>query len=76
MLENDNSKKDIKLSLDEINNYYENNKDDFLSNEEAEFSYLRLNKKTMINSIEIDEKEIKETYKKLKLRNVFRRYFL
>ena len=45
LLENNHSKNNIQLSLDDINNYYEKNKDDFMSNEEAEFIYLRLNKK-------------------------------
>ena len=33
-----------------------------MSNEEAEFIYLRLNKKSIINSIDIEEIEIKENY--------------
>ena len=62
LLENNHSKNNIQLSLDDINNYYEKNKDDFISNEEAEFIYLRLNKKSIINSIDIEEIEIKENY--------------
>ena len=62
LLENNHSKNNIQLSLDDINNYYEKNKDDFMSNEEAEFIYLRLNKKSIINSIDIEEIEIKENY--------------
>ena len=54
---------DIKISLDEINEYYQNNKNDFMSNPEAEFSYIRLNKKNIISSIQVAEEEIKTRYK-------------
>ncbi len=53
---------DIKVSLDEINNYYENNKESFKSEEKATFSYLRLNKKSMIDSITINDEELKRKY--------------
>ena len=58
----DDVKKNIKKSLDEINNYYEENKNSFMSSEEAEFVYLRLNKKSIISSIEFSEDELKNIY--------------
>ena len=54
---------DVKISLDEINEYYQNNKNDFMSNPEAEFSYIRLNKNNIISSIQVAEEEIKARYK-------------
>ena len=54
---------DVQISLDEINEYYQNNKNDFMSNPEAEFSYIRLNKKNIISSIQVTEEEIKTRYK-------------
>ncbi len=51
------------ISLDDINNYYENNKNDFISNPKAEFAYLRLNKKSIISSIKVPEDEIVKKYK-------------
>ena len=54
---------DVQISLDEINEYYQNNKNDFMSNPEAEFSYIRLNKKNIISSIQVAEEEIKTRYK-------------
>ena len=54
---------DVQISLDEINKYYQNNKNDFMSNPEAEFSYIRLNKKNIISSIQVTEEEIKTRYK-------------
>ena len=53
---------DVQISLDDINEYYENNKEDFLSNPEAEFSYIRLNKNNIISSIQVAEEEIKARY--------------
>ncbi len=54
---------DVQISLDDINEYYQNNKDDFTSNPEAEFSYIRLNKNNIISSIQVAEEEIKARYK-------------
>ena len=54
---------DVQISLDDINEYYQNNKDDFTSSPEAEFSYIRLNKKNIISSIEVAEEEIKARYR-------------
>ena len=53
---------DVQISLDEINEYYQNNKNDFMSNPEAEFIYIRLNKKNIISSIQVAEEEIKTIY--------------
>ena len=53
---------DVQISLDEINEYYQNNKNDFMSNPEAEFSYIRLNKKNVISSIQVAEEEIETRY--------------
>ncbi len=50
------------ISLDDINNYYENNKNDFISNPKAEFAYLRLNKKYITSSIKVPEDEIIKKY--------------
>ena len=54
---------DVQISLDEINEYYQNNKDDFTSKPEAEFNYIRLNKNDIISSIQVAEDEIKSRYK-------------
>ena len=54
---------DVQISLDEINEYYQNNKNDFMSNPEAEFIYIRLNKKNIISSIQVAEEEIKTRYR-------------
>ena len=54
---------DVQISLDEINEYYQNNKNDFMTNPEAEFGYIRLNKKNIILSIQVAEEEIKARYK-------------
>ena len=54
---------DVRISLDDINEYYQKNKDDFMSDPEAEFSYIRLDKKNIISSIEVTEAEIKVRYK-------------
>ena len=54
---------DVQISLDEINEYYQNNKNDFMTNPEAEFGYIRLNKKNIILSIQVAEEEIKTRYK-------------
>ena len=53
---------DVQISLDEINEYYQNNKNDFMSSPEAVFSYIRLSKKNIISSIQVAEEEIKTRY--------------
>ena len=51
-----------KISLDDINNYFETNKSSFLSNQEAIFSYVRLDKNSIIKSIKISEAELERKY--------------
>jgi len=53
---------DVQISLDAINEYYQNNKNDFMSYPEAKFSYIRLNKKNIISSIQVAEEEVKIRY--------------
>ncbi len=62
LLEVDNIKKDINITLNEINQYYEQNKNSFLTNEEAEFEFIRLNKVDFINSIQPSKDELEEIY--------------
>ena len=62
VLREDDIKKNISVTLDEINNYYENNKESFMSNVSAEFQYLRLTKKDFISSIQISNDELVSTY--------------
>ena len=63
ILDRESIKTDTQISLDDINTYYENNKNDFTSNPEAVFGYLRLNKKSIISSIEVTENEAMTKYK-------------
>ncbi len=63
ILSKSNINTDTQISLEDINEYYQNNKGDFKSNPEAEFSYIRLDKKNIISSIEVSEEEIKTRYK-------------
>ncbi len=54
-----NDIKDVtNITLDEINDYYIKNKEAFLSSSSAEFSYIRLNKESIISSIEISDSEL------------------
>ena len=53
---------DVKISLDDVNAYYENNKESFYSNEEAEFEYIRLNKTNFIKSMKITDEELIQEY--------------
>ena len=62
ILNSENVATDTQISLDDINNYYESNKADFLSNPEAIFGYLRLNKKSIISSIKVTEDEMMNKY--------------
>jgi len=62
ILKQDDIKTSISISLDEINNYYESNKESFLSNDYAEFQYIRLTKKDFILSINVSEDELLNTY--------------
>ena len=60
-----NDIKDVtNITLDEINDYYIRNKEAFMSSSSAEFSYLRLNKESIISSIEISDSELLEDYQK------------
>ena len=52
------------ITLDEINDYYVNNTEAFMSSSSAKFSYLRLSKESIISSIEISNSELLEDYQK------------
>tara|TARA_B100001093_G_scaffold278507_1_gene266211 strand:+ start:208 stop:2052 length:1845 start_codon:yes stop_codon:yes gene_type:complete len=62
LIKKDEFQDDINISLDDINAYYENNKESFYSNEEAEFEYLRLNKTSFIKSMKITDEELIQEY--------------
>ena len=62
LLYKDDFKDKVKLSLNDINSYYENNKDSFLSDYKAEFGYIRLNKTDFINSIKLTKDELMREY--------------
>ena len=62
LLKKDEFQGDVNISLDDINAYYENNKESFYSNEEAEFEYIRLNKTNFIKSMRITEEELTQEY--------------
>jgi peptidyl-prolyl cis-trans isomerase D len=54
----------INITLNQINDYYEKNRESFLSDDEAEFEYIRLNKSDFIKSAKIEENELINTYEK------------
>lgn len=54
----------IVINLNDINNYYQKNKESFLSDAEAEFEYIRLNKADFIKSTKIEENELLALYNK------------
>ena len=62
ILKKDQFQDDVNISLDDINAYYENNKESFYSNEEAEFEYIRLNKTNFIKSMKITDEELMQEY--------------
>ena len=62
VLKKDQFQDDVNISLDDINAYYENNKESFYSNEEAEFEYIRLNKTNFIKSMKITDEELMQEY--------------
>lgn len=62
LLRKDELKDNVNISLDDINAYYENNKESFYSNEEAEFEYIRLNKTNFIKSMKITDEELVQEY--------------
>ena len=64
VLKENDIKKNITINLDEINNYYENNKESFMSNESAIFEYIRLTKKEFIASTNISTDELMNEYQK------------
>ena len=62
LLKRDDFQNNVNISLDDINTYYENNKESFYSNKEAEFEYIRLNKTNFIKSIKITDEELIKEY--------------
>ena len=54
----------INITVNEINDYYQKNKESFLSDDEAEFEYIRLNKSDFIKSLKIKEDELTNVYEK------------
>jgi hypothetical protein len=55
---------DINITLNEINDYYQKNRESFLSDDEAEFEYIRLSKSDFIKSTKIEENELVNVYEK------------
>ena len=62
LVKKDEVKNDINISLDDINTYYEKNKESFYSNDEAEFQYIRLNKRSFIQTMKLTEEELLQEY--------------
>ena len=54
----------INITLNQINDYYQRNRGSFLSDDEAEFEYIRLNKSDFIKLAKIEENELINTYEK------------
>jgi len=54
----------INITLNQINDYYEKNRESFLSDDEAEFEYIRLNKSDFIKFTKIEENELVRVYEK------------
>jgi len=54
----------INITLNQINDYYEKNRESFLSDDEAEFEYIRLNKSDFIKFTKIEESELVHVYEK------------
>jgi len=54
----------INITLNQINDYYEKNRESFLSDDEAEFEYIRLNKSDFIKFTKIEESELVRVYEK------------
>jgi len=54
----------INITLNQINDYYQKNRESFLSDDEAEFEYIRLNKSDFIKLTKIEENELINTYEK------------
>ena len=64
LIKADEYKDEINVTLDQINSYYESNKESFFSNNEAEFEYIRLNKDDFISSIKVTNDELLNEYNK------------
>jgi peptidyl-prolyl cis-trans isomerase D len=62
LLDKDDVKDEVKISLNDINSYYENNKDSFFSDDKAEFEYIRVNKTDFIKSIKLTKDELMREY--------------
>ena len=62
LLDKDDVKDEVKISLNDINAYYENNKDSFFSDDKAEFEYIRVNKTDFIKSIKLTKDELMREY--------------
>ena len=62
LVKKDEIQDDVNISLADINTYYENNKESFYSNEEAEFEYIRLDKANFIKSMKITDEELIQEY--------------
>ena len=62
LVKKDEVKNDTNISLEDINTYYEKNKESFYSNDEAEFQYIRLNKRSFIQSMKLTEEELLQEY--------------
>jgi len=54
----------VNITLNQINDYYQKNRESFLSDDEAEFEYIRLNKSDFIKLAKIEENELINTYEK------------
>ena len=54
----------INITLNQINDYYQKNTESFLSDDEAEFEYIRLNKSDFIKLTKIEENELINIYEK------------
>ena len=62
LLKKDAVKEKVNINLNDINTYYENNKESFYSNDEAEFEFIRLNKFDFIKSVKLTEEELIQEY--------------
>jgi len=62
LLNKDDIKDKVKITLNDINSYYENNKDSFFSDDEAEFEYIRVNKINFIKSVKLTTDELQNEY--------------
>ena len=63
-IDKNNIKDNINVTLNDINNYYQDNKESFFSEHAAIFKYIRLNKTNFIKSINITDDELLNIYNK------------